>query len=126
MQLTFHKDSQDALATCLHIANDTEVAQLDLAGVGSIALHFPKFSDGRAYSQAQQLRTRLKFAGSLLAHGDVLVDQLPHMQRLGFSQAVLRDDQSLEAATRALARFASYYQGDVVHQQPLFAGKATA
>lgn len=121
MQLTFHKDSHNALATCLHIANDIEVAQLDLTGINSIALHFPKFSDGRAYSQAQHLRTRLKFAGSLLAHGDVLIDQLPHMQRLGFSQAVLRDDQSLAAATRALSRFDSYYQGDVVHQQPLFA-----
>lgn len=126
MQLTFHKDSHDALAACLHIANDTEVAQLDLTGVGSIALHFPKFSDGRAYSQAQHLRTRLKFAGSLLAHGDVLVDQLPHMQRLGFSQAVLRDDQSLEAATQALSRFTRYYQGDVVHPQPLFANEARA
>ena len=126
MQLTFHKDSHEALAACLHIANDTEVAHLDLTGVGSIALHFPKFSDGRAYSQAQHLRTRLKFAGSLLAHGDVLVDQLPHMQRLGFSQAVLRDDQSLEAATQALSRFTRYYQGDVVHPQPLFANEARA
>ena len=126
MQLTFHKDSHDALAACLHIANDTEVAHLDLTGVGSIALHFPKFSDGRAYSQAQHLRTRLKFAGSLLAHGDVLVDQLPHMQRLGFSQAVLRDDQSIEAATQALSRFTRYYQGDVVHPQPLFANEARA
>ena len=126
MQLTFHKDSHDALAACLHIANDTEVAHLDLTGVGSIALHFPKFSDGRAYSQAQHLRTRLKFAGSLLAHGDVLVDQLPHMQRLGFSQAVLRDDQSLEAAKQALSRFTRYYQGDVVHPQPLFANEARA
>lgn len=126
MQLTRHTDSHDALAACLHIANDTEVSQLDLTDVHSIALHFPKFSDGRAYSQAQHLRTRLKFEGRLLAHGDVLVDQLPHMQRLGFSHAVLRDDQCLEAAQRALTYFAQYYQGDVVHQRPLFADKAPA
>ena len=121
MKLVFAKDAAELLESSLAVTNDTDVTTLALDGVSRISLHFPKFSDGRAYSQAQHLRTRLKFEGELLATGDVLIDQLPHMQRLGFSHAVLRNDQSLDAAKRALARFNAFYQGDVLQTAPLFA-----
>jgi uncharacterized protein (DUF934 family) len=92
-----------------------------LTGVDCIELNFPKFTDGRAYSQAYLLRRRLGFTGELRATGDVLVDQLQQLQRSGFSSAVLRDDQSLAAGERQLARFEGFYQGDAMHPQPLFA-----
>jgi uncharacterized protein (DUF934 family) len=97
-----------------------------LTGVDCIELHFPKFTDGRAYSQAYLLRRRLGFTGELRATGDVLVDQLQQLQRSGFSSAVLRDDQSLAAGERQLARFEGFYQGDAMHPQPLFANTATS
>ncbi|MEZ7833914.1 MAG: DUF934 domain-containing protein [Burkholderiaceae bacterium] len=123
MEFNHHSDthSHSLLAASLAITNDTNVAELDLQGVTSIALHFPTFSDGRAYSQAQHLRVRRHYRGHLLASGDVLVDQLAHMHRLGFSHALLRDDQDLQAAQRALTSFAAFYQGDTHQVKPLFA-----
>ena len=104
----------------LQLANDANPADLNLDGIERIDLHFPKFTDGRAYSQAFLLRRRLGFTGELRATGDVLVDQLQLMQRSGFDSAVLRADQSLAAAERALALFADFYQGDAAHPQPHF------
>lgn len=105
----------------LKIANDADVNTCALQGVDCIELQFPKFTDGRAYSQAYLLRRRLGFTGELRATGDVLVDQVLLMQRSGFSSAVLRDDQSLEHAQRQLGQFASFYQGDAAHPQAQFA-----
>jgi uncharacterized protein (DUF934 family) len=104
----------------LQLANDADPATLKLDGVTCIELNFPKFTDGRAYSQAYLLRRRLGFTGDVRATGDVLVDQLLQMQRSGFSSAVLRADQSLAHAERQLTQFAEFYQGDVAHPQPVF------
>jgi len=105
----------------LQVANDVDPRSLTLQDIDRIELHFPKFTDGRAYSQAYLLRRRLGFAGDLRATGDVLVDQVQQMQRSGFSSAVLRSDQDLQAAQRQLTRFGQFYQGDASHAQPLFA-----
>jgi uncharacterized protein (DUF934 family) len=51
-----------------------------------VALAFPAFSDGRSFSKAELLRGRHAFEGPLRATGQVLVDQLPHMLRLGFDE----------------------------------------
>ncbi|MEP9398752.1 DUF934 domain-containing protein [Mesorhizobium sp. KR2-14] len=51
-----------------------------------VALAFPAFSDGRSFSKAELLRRRHGFTGALRATGQVLVDQLPHMLRLGFDE----------------------------------------
>jgi uncharacterized protein (DUF934 family) len=111
--------------TVLKLANDADPATLVLDGVTRIDLNFPKFTDGRAYSQAYLLRRRLGFTGDIRATGDVLVDQLLQMQRSGFSSAVLRADQNLAHAERQLAHFAQFYQGDAAHPQPVFAAEET-
>jgi len=105
------------------LANDTELEELagDLPRFGVVALQFPKWVDGRAYSQARLLRARYRFAGQLRATGEVLVDMLPLLKRTGFDAVVLRADQSIDAAERALRFFAGHYQGDVNEHQPLFA-----
>jgi hypothetical protein len=82
---------------------------------------FPKFSDGRAFSQAFLLRRRLGFTGEIRATGDVLVDQVLQMQRSGFDSAVLRADQDAGVARRQLQRFDGFYQGDAVVVAPRFA-----
>ena len=105
----------------LQLANDVDPATLALDGVDRIDLQFPKFTDGRAYSQAFLLRRRLGFEGELRATGDVLMDQLVQMQRSGFDSAVLRADQDAAAAEAQFLRFASFYQGDARTIAPLFA-----
>ena len=121
MKLIFNSDAASSQA--LHIANDADPIALsaDIAKADVIDLHFPKFTDGRAYSQAALIRKRLGFTGELRATGDVLVDQLQLMQRTGFSTAVLREGQSLAAAERMLALFSDFYQGDVLRVMPHFA-----
>jgi uncharacterized protein (DUF934 family) len=51
-----------------------------------VALAFPSFSDGRSFSKAELLRSRHAFNGPVRATGQVLIDQLPHMLRLGFDE----------------------------------------
>ncbi|OIN93423.1 MAG: hypothetical protein AUJ20_04245 [Comamonadaceae bacterium CG1_02_60_18] len=110
----------------LQVGNDVDPRTLNLDGIERIELHFPKFTDGRAYSQAYLLRRRLGFKGDLRATGDVLVDEVLQMQRSGFSSAVLRADQNLAHAQAQLTRFASFYQGDASHPAPLFASPVAA
>lgn len=102
------------------LANDIDPRSVSLAGVTRIELHFPKFTDGRAFSQAFLLRRRLGFKGEIRATGDVLADQLQQMLRSGFDAAVLRADQDLTIAQRQLARYGAFYQGDAVRAQPHF------
>ena len=75
-----------------------------------IGVQFPKFTDGRAYSQARLLRQRLGFRGELRATGNVLRDQLLFMQRCGFD--------SFEVPERAVAEdwLAAFREFDVFYQ----------
>ena len=129
----------DARGTCqsgindsqiLTLSNDSDPREQALAGVTRIDLHFPKFTDGRAFSQAFLLSRRLGFKGDIRATGDVLVDQLAQMKRSGFTSAVLRADQPLDVAQRVLAGYPGFdvgaYQGDAVSTSCSFArwGKA--
>jgi uncharacterized protein (DUF934 family) len=102
--------------------NDADIEELvdDLPRLSLIALQFPKWMDGRAYSQARLLRSRFRFAGEVRATGEVLVDMMQLLQRTGFDAVALRGDQSLDAAERALSFFPGYYQGDVAERRPLF------
>lgn len=105
----------------LSLANDVDPRELALDGVARIDLRFPKFTDGRAFSQAFLLRRRLGFTGELRAVGDVLIDQLLQMQRSGFDAAELRADQNLDFARRQLDRYPEFYQGDANVPAPRFA-----
>ena len=113
-------DTEASILNVLELSNDADPREASLAGVERIDLQFPKFSDGRAFSQAFVLRRRLGFGGEIRATGDVLIDQLVQMQRTGFSSAVLRADQDIGDAQRQFDRFARFYQGDAVSVEPLF------
>ena len=105
----------------VQLANDVAPETLALEGVDRIELNFPKFTDGRAYSQAFHLRRRLNFKGDIRATGDVGIDQLVLMERTGFSSAVLKEGKDPADAERQFSRFPGYYQGDLVRPQPHFA-----
>ena len=96
---------------------EVEALQADLPSLGLLALQFPKWTDGRAYTQARLLRLRYRFAGELRATGQVLVDMLLPLARSGFDAAQLREDQDPLAARRALEFFPGHYQADA--RQPL-------
>ena len=104
----------------LRLPNDADVEGVSLDGVTVVELHVPKFTDGRAFSQAFALRRRRGFEGEIRAVGDVLIDQLVQMQRTGFSSAVLRADQDPAHAQRQFDRYPEYYQGDLTEPRPLF------
>ncbi|MDI9330563.1 MAG: DUF934 domain-containing protein [Alphaproteobacteria bacterium] len=109
----------------LRLDNTADALAIDLQGVTRIELHFPKFTDGRAYSQAHVLRRR-GFQGEIRAIGDVLADQLILMRRCGFSSAVLRADQTLATAQHVLSLPLPAYQGDATESQPVFARRSLA
>jgi len=109
------------------VPNDVDIETIvaDLPRLSLVALQFPKWVDGRAYSQARLLRARYRFAGEVRATGEVLVDMLPLLRRTGFDAALLRADQSTAIARRVLAAFADgHYQGDVHETRPRFARPA--
>ena len=109
----------------LQIANDAELADIAatgaLQGVERVELNFPKFTDGRAFSQAVLLRRRYGFTGDIRATGDVLIDQLVQMARSGFTSAVLAEGIDPAAAERQFARYQAFYQGDALEPRPHFA-----
>ncbi len=110
----------------LQLANDADPLAIEvcLADIERIDLNFPKFTDGRAYSQAFLLRRRLGFTGDIRATGDVLIDQLVQMERTGFSSAVLKEGVDASDAQRQFDRFAAFYQGDAVKTAPHFVAGA--
>jgi len=75
-----------------------------------IVLHFPKFSDGRAYSQARLLRGRMGYGGELRATGSVLRDQLPFMLRCGFDAFESDQPGFADALAGARTLFSVVYQ----------------
>lgn len=87
-----------------------ELVRDDLEHFTLIALEFPRFRDGRAYSYARLLRERYGFKGELRAVGDVLRDQLNFMLRAGFNAFELADAAPLEALAVAARLQSVWYQ----------------
>ncbi len=106
------------LAAAVHLPNDADVlARADeLRNAPVLALHFPKWTDGRAYSQAVLLRGRLCYAGQLVATGDVVADMAPLLRRCGFDAIQLRAGQRVETAQRTLGFFSEHYQNTLAER----------
>jgi len=92
----------------------------DLAHLTLVAVHFPKFADGRGYSTAVLLRTRHGYRGELRAFGDVGRDQLNELRRCGFDAFSLAPHRDPEAALASLVPFNRPYQGAADDPVPLF------
>ncbi|MDE2388247.1 MAG: DUF934 domain-containing protein [Betaproteobacteria bacterium] len=104
------------------LASDERPEELkgDIGKFAVIAVNFPKFSDGRGYSIAFNLRARLGYTGELRAIGDVLRDQLFYMQRVGFDAFAPRPDRKIEDALKGLSDFSEVYQTSFDPKLPLF------
>jgi uncharacterized protein (DUF934 family) len=102
---------------------DDIVPYLDRVAI--IALAFPSFRDGRAYSQARLLRERHGYRGELRATGQVLRDQFLFMLRAGFDAFEVKKPGDAEAFASTVKRYSVFYQptGDgrvtALHQRML-------
>jgi uncharacterized protein (DUF934 family) len=92
--------------------NDRSIAELApyLEWVAVVALVFPTFRDGRAYSQARLLRERYRFRGELRATGQVLRDQFLFLQRAGFDSFEVTKASDAAAFAEAVKRYSVFYQ----------------
>ena len=97
-----------------------QTVQDDLDKFAVVAIDFPKFTDGRGYSIAYNLRKRLGYTGELRAIGDVLRDQLFQMHRCGFNAYATREDRNIHDALQGLTVFSETYQAAVDTPLPLF------
>jgi uncharacterized protein (DUF934 family) len=100
----------EALGVLLHPDEDPCELEADLPKLELVALEFPAFTDGRAYSSARILRERLGYKGELRAVGDVLLEQLHFMDRVGFDVFELRSDDALAAWKTASEDIDVWYQ----------------
>ena len=82
----------------------------DIHHFALVALEFPKFRDGRAFSWARMLRTRLDFTGEIRAVGDFLYDQVSYQHRVGFDAWEVPDNFTIEMFNRALSEMTNVYQ----------------
>ena len=92
--------------------NDRPVAELasHLGNLALVALVFPKFRDGRAFSQARLLRERYGYAGELRATGQVLRDQFLFMLRAGFDSFEVTKDADATAFADSIRSYDVFYQ----------------
>jgi uncharacterized protein (DUF934 family) len=89
---------------------EIEVLAYDLPRIAVVALVFPKYRDGRAYTSARLLRERFGYQGQVRAVGDVLREQAGFMVRCGFDAFAPADGATPEVWTKAASRFRHVYQ----------------
>jgi uncharacterized protein (DUF934 family) len=109
-----------AVGVRLRSDEEAEVLAYDLPRIAVIALEFPKFRDGRAYTNARILRERLGFTGELRAVGDVLREQAYFMLRCGFDAFEPADGSSAQQWQSVTQRFRHVYQRAADARTPAF------
>ena len=80
------KSAKERLGVLLQPGDKLDILAGLLDDLSLVALAFPAFNDGRSFSKAELLRSRHNFEGRVRATGQVLIDQLPHMLRVGFDE----------------------------------------
>jgi uncharacterized protein (DUF934 family) len=94
----------------LQSSESPELLGEDVSRLSLVALDFPKFRDGRAFSWARMLRTRLGFTGEIRAVGDFLYDQVNYQHRVGFDAWEVPDHFTPEQFAQALREMTDVYQ----------------
>jgi len=122
----FQSEGERLLGECrqvgVRLASDEAVETLayDLPRLAVVALEFPKFRDGRAFSAARILRERLRYSGEVRAVGDVLIEQAKFMIRCGFDAFEPADATGPPEWTAAAGRFRHVYQRAADERAPAF------
>lgn len=131
LSLTRFQAEGDALVSSgrqvgVRIQPDEAVEDLayDLPRLTLVALVYPKYRDGRAYSSARVLRERLGYAGEVRAVGDVLREQAGHMVRCGIDSFAPADGSTPAEWAHAAGRFRHVYQRAADARKPIFEERA--
>jgi uncharacterized protein (DUF934 family) len=114
----------EAVGVRLSPEDDPNALQPYLQKLALIEVSFPKYTDGRGYSQAQLLRRRLGYTGELRAVGHVLTDQILYMNRSGFD-AYSTSRAKLSCVKKALQEYAAFYQPAADGTSSVFARRHT-
>jgi uncharacterized protein (DUF934 family) len=109
-----------SLGVRIEPAEEVEALAYDLSELSVVALAFPKFRDGRAFSSAHLLRERLGFKGQIRAVGEVLREQAGFMVRCGFDAFEPSDGSSSQQWEQAVGRHRHVYQRAADHRTPAF------
>ncbi|HEX2801450.1 MAG TPA: DUF934 domain-containing protein [Phenylobacterium sp.] len=109
-----------AVGVRLESNEEVEALAYDLPRLAVVALVFPKFGDGRAYTSAQILRERYGYKGEVRAVGDVLREQAGFMARVGFDAFEPADGSTVEDLARAVHRYRHVYQRSADGRAPAF------
>ena len=86
---------ETGLGVLIQPADNVKALALHLDKLALVAVNFPAFNDGRAFSHASLLRERLGYEGELRAVGDVLIDQIPLMLRVGISSMAVTNGTAI-------------------------------
>ncbi len=109
-----------AVGVRLTPADDPHLLEPYLEKLDLIEVSFPKYTDGRGYSQAQLLRRRLGYSGELRAVDHVLTDQILYMHRSGFD-SFFTSRANLSSVLKALSEYSEVYQLGADNRKPVFA-----
>ena len=102
---------ETGLGVLINPADDVRKLEGHLDRLALVAVSFPAFSDGRAFSHASLLRARLGFTGEVRAVGDVLIDQIPLMLRCGIDSFAVTNVTALKRLSEnRLPGIANHYQ----------------
>ena len=102
---------ETGLGVLIRPADDVRRLADHLDRIALVAVAFPAFNDGRAFSHASLLRSRLGFKGEVRAVGDVLIDQIPLMLRCGIDSFAVTNATALKRlAEKRLPGIAKHYQ----------------
>lgn len=117
---------RDSNQSIVHLPNTEDPAVLagHLHKITAVYLDFPKFSDGRAFSQAALLRGQYGFTGEIRARGEVLCDQALFMARCGFDVLEIGDGNA-DGFLTALHAFSANYQKSAADGAPVWQRRLT-
>ncbi|MEO7026705.1 MAG: DUF934 domain-containing protein [Caulobacteraceae bacterium] len=128
----FQRDGERLLAEVRRVGvrvaagEAVEALAYDLPRLALVALEFPRFKDGRAYSAAMILRSRLGWAGEVRAVGDVLREQAGFLVRAGFDAFEPADSSRAADWNHVARRFRHVYQRAADTRPPAFAERRAA
>ena len=115
---------QGQLGIRLNGDNDVTEIATELQRFALIALQFPAFRDGRAYSIARTLRQHYNYMGELRAVGNVLRDQAGYMARVGFNAFEIDPKQDVQDALKAFGEISVKYQSSSDEPLPIYRRRA--
>ncbi len=120
MEASSFREGNHTIGVRLKPDDDPAALEPYLDGLALIEIDFPKYTDGRGYSQAQLLRRRYGYEGELRAVGHVLRDQIFYMNRSGFD-AYETAHADLGSVLEALSEYSAVYQPGADDRKPVHA-----